>query len=173
MNVKKLLSILCLVLLVSCSPGGKVLEGPFLIRDGITYDQKTNKPITGNTETFHENGQLKQKGNYKNGKEISKTTFTYYDHGQLRYVENFKDGEPSGLQEIYYIDGQLEEKINFKNGVPHGDLVVFYENGQLEQKIKYKNGNPEGKWRDYNEDGKERSWSPRCFENGELVDCEN
>ena len=93
-HMKILLTILCLLILVSFSeeppPEPEVLEGPFLIRDGITHDQKTNKPITGNSETFHENGQLKQKGNYKNGKEISKTTFTYYDHGQLMYVENFK-----------------------------------------------------------------------------------
>ena len=96
--MKKLLTILCLVLLVSLStevsfsqsnqedcdllcqmgmsnqtetqtkktktPKKEVLTGPFLIRGEITYDQKTNEPITGNIETFYDNGQLEQSYNY-------------------------------------------------------------------------------------------------------------
>jgi len=32
------------------TPKKEVLTGPFLIKDEITYDQKTNEPITGSVE---------------------------------------------------------------------------------------------------------------------------
>jgi antitoxin component YwqK of YwqJK toxin-antitoxin module len=54
----RLLTILCFVLLSVHSYSQDVVTGPFLIRDGITYDQKTNEPVTGIVEKFHENGQL-------------------------------------------------------------------------------------------------------------------
>ena len=69
--MNRLLIILSLVLLSSCSQEVpietptevtpqplEVVTGPFLVRDGITYDQKTNEPVTGIVEKFHENGQL-------------------------------------------------------------------------------------------------------------------
>ena len=119
--MKKLLTILCLLILVSCSeeppPEPKVLEGPFLVRDGITYDQKTNKPITGNTEIFHENGKLKQKGNYKNGKEISKTRFTYYENGKLNGRQNYKNDNLHGLRKEYDKKGTLIRNEEWKDGV--------------------------------------------------------
>ena len=54
----RLLTILSLVLLSVHSYSQEVFTGPFLVRDGITYDQKTNEPVTGIVEKFHENGQL-------------------------------------------------------------------------------------------------------------------
>ena len=54
----KIIVILCLVLLVSCSQEPEVVTGPFVFKNGITYDQTTNEPITGIVEEFYENGQL-------------------------------------------------------------------------------------------------------------------
>ena len=69
--MKQLLTILSLVLLVSCSKEVpietptevtpqplEVVTGPFLVRDGITYHQDTNELVTGIVDEFYENGQL-------------------------------------------------------------------------------------------------------------------
>ena len=84
----RLLAILCLVLLVSCSQEPPLL----LIRDGITYDQNTNEPFTGIVEEFHENGQLEMR-------------------------ENYIDGEPDGLREWFDRNGNLISTQTFRNGV--------------------------------------------------------
>ena len=65
--MKNILTILCLVLLSSCSQEPEVFTGPFVTRDGVKYDQNTNEPVTGIEETFYENGQLLGRVNYKEG----------------------------------------------------------------------------------------------------------
>ena len=106
--MKKLLTTLCLVLLVSCSEP-EVLDGPFLMRDGITFDQKTNKPITGKTEIFHENGRLESRSNYKDGKldGLHEEFYVelleeFYKNGERKKIENYKDGKKDGLNETFY-----------------------------------------------------------------------
>ena len=93
--MKKLLTILCLVLLSSCSQEPPLL----LIRDGITYDQNTNEPFTGIVEEFHENGQLEQRTTYRDGEEVVQTRLTYRENGQLEYRTNYRAGEQDGLWE--------------------------------------------------------------------------
>ena len=111
----RLLTILCLVLLVSCSQEPEVFNGPFLTRDGITYDQNTNEPVTGIVESFHGNGQLSSRG-------------------------NFVDGEQDGLWEEFDEDGQLEMRGNYIDGEPVGLFEFFDENGNLTETRMYRNG---------------------------------
>ncbi len=42
---------------------------------------------------------------------------SYYENGNLRNKVNYKDGEPKGLIEWYYENGQLEKK-GFKSKIP-------------------------------------------------------
>ena len=65
--MRTILTILCLVLLSSCSQESEVVTGPFLIRDGVTFDQNTNTRVTGIIEDYHENGQLSTRSNYTDG----------------------------------------------------------------------------------------------------------
>ena len=46
----------------------------------------------GLVEEFYDNGQLKKKGNYKNG-ERDGLHETYYDNGQIGIKENYKNGK--------------------------------------------------------------------------------
>ena len=67
--MKRLLTILCLVLLSVHSYSQDVVTGHILIRDGIRYHQDTNEPVTGIVEEFYDDGQLLSRKNYKDGKE--------------------------------------------------------------------------------------------------------
>jgi len=89
--MKRLLTILCLVLLSVHSYSQEVVTGPFLIRDGIRYHQDTNELVTGIVEGFHENGQLQYRGNWR-------------------------DGEPDGLSKWFYENGQLKTRVTYKDG---------------------------------------------------------
>ena len=58
----------------------------------ISYHQKIWQKIElVKTETYYENGQIQEEGNYKDGKEDGKYTW-YYENGQIMEEGNYKDG---------------------------------------------------------------------------------
>ena len=50
-------------------------------------------------ETFHENGQLWERGYLKN-REVDGLWEVFYENGQLQRRGNYKDGKMDGLQEM-------------------------------------------------------------------------
>ena len=97
--MKQLLTILCLVLLVSCSP---------------------KPPPDGPYTKYYPSGQIEIKGNVKDGIPYGLTE-KYYENGQLKTRGNIKNGKPDGLWETFDEDGNLTETRKYKNG----NLVVF------------------------------------------------
>ena len=131
----RLLTILCLVLLVSCSQEPPLL----LIRDGITYDQNTNEPFTGIVEEFHENGQLEMRENFIDG--VRDGLYEeFYEDGQLKGRGNFKDGKPDGHQESYHNNGQLQFRGNYIDGKRDGLFENLDENGNVSITETWENG---------------------------------
>jgi len=126
--MKPLLLLLSVFLLVSCSQEVpietptevtpqplEVVTGPFLFRDGITYHQDTNEPITGIVESFHDNGILKGRGNFKDGKPDGLHE-SFHENGQLWIRRNYVDGKEEGLFEMFDEDGNLTETRTYRNG---------------------------------------------------------
>ena len=116
--MKKLLTILCLVLLSS-------------------YSYSEDPPLNGSYEEYYENGQLHYRGNFKNG-EYNGPFERYYENGHLDGRGNYKDGNKHGLFETFYENGRLEIRVNFKDGKKHGLFEYFYENGETIEEC-YKN----------------------------------
>jgi len=98
--MKKVLTIICLVLLSSCSQEPEVLTGPFVTRDGIKYDQNTNEPVNGIAIEFYENGQLFERGNYIDDKRDGLLE-EFYENGQLSTTVNFIDGKQDGIGTLF------------------------------------------------------------------------
>jgi len=177
-ELKELLTILCLVLLVSCSPPPEIPTNKLVERQGITYEVNSTTPFTGTSIEFFENGQPKEKRDYKDGKEDGPYEM-YHENGQVEkrgHVEDgkeeglwehyFKNGQfyklikvrvdpekPHGLSELFYEDGLLREKGDYKDGELEGPQERFYENGQLEYRGKYKTGQRDGTWMYFDEEG--------------------
>lgn len=103
-------------------------------------------------EQYYKNGQLREKGNYKNDK-LEGWGEWYYENGQLAEKTNYKKDKREGLWEWYYENGQLSEKTNYKNDKLEGWVEWYYENGQLKEKRNYKNDKPEGLCERYYENG--------------------
>jgi antitoxin component YwqK of YwqJK toxin-antitoxin module len=134
--MKKLLTILCLVLLVSCSnevPSHRLIEN-----GGVTFEIDSNDPFTGVSTEYHENGQPEEKTYYKNGKKVSKTRFDYYENGQLISIENYKNELLEGLHEDFYENGKLMTRGNYKDGKIDGLWEYFDEEGNLIGTKEYK-----------------------------------
>ena len=128
--MRTILTILCLVLLSSCSQESEVVTGTFLIRDGVTFDQNTNTRVTGIIEDYHENGQLSIRSNYIDGKRNGLIE-EFYENGQLSNRSNYIDGKLNGLYEEFHENGQLSTRSNYTDG-ERDDLYESYdENGNV------------------------------------------
>ena len=125
--MKPLLFLLSGFLLSSCAQ--EIGESRVLIKDGITYHQESNEPVTGIVESFYPTGQLRTRTAYKNGKK-------------------------EGLDELFHQNGQLSLRVNRENGLKEGLYEGFYRNGQLSYRWHFKVGAPDGVWETFDEDGK-------------------
>jgi antitoxin component YwqK of YwqJK toxin-antitoxin module len=163
-------------LLQTFTPEGKLIFSQTFTPDGkpladLSY---TNDMKTGVEHSYHDNGQLKSKENYKDGK-LNGALKTYYENGQLQSERNYQDDELNLLQtftpegklnffQTFTPDGKpladLSYTKNMKTGVEHS----YHVNGQLKSKENYKDGKLDGLEESYYRDG--RLGSKECYING-------
>ena len=83
-----------------------------VLRDGLIYHKDTNELVTGIVEEVRDNGQLERIVNYIDGKKDGLYE-SFHENGQLRfrsnYRENHKDGKLDGLWEEFDRNGQLAQ----------------------------------------------------------------
>jgi antitoxin component YwqK of YwqJK toxin-antitoxin module len=149
--MNKILIIFSLVLLASCAPN-EVSFGNLVERHGVFYEVNSQTPFTGIVVEYHDNGQLKQKVNLKDGRGDGLYE-SFHKNGQLESIGNLKDGKQYGLAEWYLENGQLVSKRNYKDGEKDGLSETYYPNGLVQEKGTYKDGILEGKYELYYENG--------------------
>lgn len=123
------------------------------------YNIKTEQ-LDGERLTYHPNGKISDKENYRNGKRhgeqlgynqngkmIAKSTYedgvlhgeqihTFNDSGLIWKAENYKAGSLDGQQIEYYQNGKIREKKNITaNSGSSGES--YYEDGKPESKFNY------------------------------------
>ena len=125
--------------------GEEVTFADLVERDGLYYKKVTEVPFTGKVTGL-------QQGRFKNGV-MEGPWVSYHDNGQVRVKGDSKNGWREGLWVWYHDNGQLESKGDCKNGEREGPWVFYYDNGQLEMKGDFKNGDREGLWIDYYDNG--------------------
>ena len=157
--LKKILLILSISLLFSC--GTKELSSDQLIkrdgdhlveREGIFYEISSQTPFTGTVVDFHDNGQLKEQGFFKDGKLYGPWEF-YYKNGQLKQKGSFVGRKPDEQYESYFESGQLSFKGFYKHGKQDGLWETYHENGRLNSQGSYVDDVRVGKWSWYDVDG--------------------
>ena len=67
---------------------------------------------------------------------------TYHDNGQLFYKQNYKNGMLEGAFISYYKNGQLIAKGNHKNSKKEGPWVFYHKAGNVDKEYTgtYKDG---------------------------------
>ncbi|MDC6460803.1 toxin-antitoxin system YwqK family antitoxin [Gammaproteobacteria bacterium] len=147
--MKKLLSILCLLITASCS---KEVSQDQLVERGffgssssnrLTYEINSQTPFSGMSIQYYKNGQLKDKANYKEGKKEGLSQ-TFYSNGQVEYETTYKGGERVHEKWYYEIGGRLKDKTNYKDGKREGLSESYFGDGSLNDKSLYKNGKLDG-----------------------------
>jgi len=122
--MKKLLTILCLVLLVSCSPSPEVPSNQLVERQGVTYQVNSEKPFTGTSVEYYLDTIIKDQ----------------FEERVLWKRTTYKDGVLDGLYESFHPNGQLELKENYKDGKLDGLWEIFDEDGNLTSTEMWKDG---------------------------------
>ncbi len=125
-----------------------------LVVSAIVYDEGreigtgligVNGKIEGPWTSFHENGTVKEKGEYTEGSRSGKWEF-YNKEGTLIQKGNYKKGKPDGLWKWYYENGSLRREESYLRGREDGESEEFDEEGELLSKGKFIDGLKEGRW---------------------------
>ena len=112
-SMKRLLTILCLALLASCSSdyqitgfdeGGDLLSDRYIVENGLVFQVNSQTPFTGSFGVYHNNGSLDRIPNYKDGI-LNGPWEAYHENGQLREKGDYKDGQKDGLFEEFDDNG--------------------------------------------------------------------
>ena len=106
--MKKLLTILCLVLLSSYSYSKEISRDQLVNRDGVYYEVNSTTPFTGSVGDYYDNGQLKEKQNFKDGERDGPYESFNWD-GPLKETRNYKYGKLEGPYEVYRVQIKLQK----------------------------------------------------------------
>ena len=167
---KKLITLLSLLLLLSCSaPEGEVESfydsGQLQIRTTYIDGYKEFK-----VETYFENGNLKAVADWKNNK-MNGDYLDYHENGKLRKKTTMIDNKMTGKIETYRLNGEKESSGTIKDDIWEGEFTYYLEDKAEGFYIAtLKQGKKEGWNIKFNADGKEEF--RKCFQEDEEVRSE-
>ena len=158
-----LLILSSIIVIVSCSVK-EVKTDQLVNRNGLDYEINSTTPFTGISLEYHENGQLKEKVNIKDGK-ANGPSEVYSKEGVIRSKIDWKEGDIVGMM-VYFENGQLMKKTGHSNKKPQGIFAEYYPSGQLKEKMNYEDGKLMGVVERYYDDGQLQE--QESYENGDL-----
>ncbi len=147
-----LIVLISMIILLSCSK--PIDEDSMVVRDGIVYQQDSQKPYTGKTFTLHGNGQKASDGTWANGVIDGKWTI-WFENGQRSREGIWTNRVRDGKWNTWYEDGQSELEIIFKDGEKNGIAKRWYTNGILAEESNYLSDELVGPTRKWSFEGRE------------------
>jgi len=142
------------------------------IINGIIFLPNMNEPFAGNNLCKYINGQVKSKGEIKDGKNDGKWIW-WHENGQKGLEKNYKDGKLDGKVTWWYgyigdnikttlyndikLDGQIWSEEHYKDGKKDGKMTYWHESGQIWSEEHYKDGKKDGKMTTWRKSGQIKS----------------
>lgn len=77
----------------------------------------------------------------------------YHETGEIKIVGEYKNGERTGMWSSWFASGEIQSEVNYDKDLENGEYKVYYANGNLKIKGFYKKGKASGVWLFYAEDG--------------------
>lgn len=96
---------------------------------------------------YHNTGEFRAKGIYKQGFRIGDWEF-FYASGKLEQKGKYdKKGREQGPWKWYYESGKLMREENYVNGKREGELIDYDEEGKITLQGNFVDNKKEGRWR--------------------------
>ncbi|NME68418.1 toxin-antitoxin system YwqK family antitoxin [Flammeovirga aprica] len=118
-----------------------------------SVSQMSGEKKNGLTEVFDIEGNLVQKGTYKEGV-IDGIFYTYFPASNtVKKQSQFIEGKLEGESKEFYETGKIKEIIPFENNKEHGLRKAYYPSGVLMAEEKLIEGKVTGNYKNYYENG--------------------
>lgn len=127
----------------------------FYGRSGILLGKgmySTAGKVDGTWTYYFENGNVKERTNYKNGLKDGSSEF-WWSNGEKRSVYQYKMDKLEGDYEGYKFSGAKDITGSFKNGLLNGPCTLYYSNDKERFVMNYLNGKLNGPVKSYYRNG--------------------
>lgn len=154
----------------------------FIFMSAICESQAINKTDSqgrkiGTWQKKHSNGQIKYKGQFKDGFEIgefiyyyptgkiqSKINFSeegtyaaitfFYENGMKKATGFYRNKKKNGNWKYYNSEtGNIVSEENYANGIKDGVWIIYYPSGNIVSEVNWQNGLRNGAWKEYFDNG--------------------
>tara|TARA_B100001142_G_C14152638_1_gene585179 strand:- start:57 stop:902 length:846 start_codon:yes stop_codon:yes gene_type:complete len=172
----KRLGLILLTLLILNGCTESIEDGPFENNwhNGNLMERGTykNGKLEGLYEYFFidQSGLLYQRNSFKEGK-CEGTFETFFQNGNLRYLGECVNGELQNISKSYYSDGSEDCLTEITNSKPHGTQECYFLNGGMRSLGNAKEGNREGIQEYFDPQG--RLYLKEVWKNKKLVQVEH
>jgi uncharacterized protein len=124
----------------------------FYQKSGLLFGKGSYNATTGKMEGtwtyYHENGNVKEKTEYKNGLKEGTGEF-WWSNGEKRSKYNYKMDKPDGDFVSYKFSGAKDMSGTFKSGMLNGPCTLYYSNDKERVVANYVNGKLNGELKSY------------------------
>ena len=110
----------------------------------------------GEYKEWSDNGQLEDRGAYRNGKQHGEREI-WYSNGHLSVQSTFRDGHKHGVSTLWSENGKMSSLYTYRDGIWEGKYISNYDNGQTYCRGNYKDNIRVGIWKMYDTDGRLRA----------------
>ena len=149
--MNKLTIILFCLLYISCTKEIIITEEE--LKQDLLYTKNDVKPFSGACNVlFNDTNLLKEQFNFKDGA-LDGISCSYFEHGDLKWRGEYKEGKMSGKWEFWDKDGFKYCETYFKDDLYYGSYLSWHTNGQTKESGQYINSKKTGKWTVYDEQG--------------------
>lgn len=87
----------------------------------------------------------------------------YHENGNIFQIVNYKNGILFGTLQVFYENGKLKNKSTYRNGKIEGKWSEYFENSKLKETGMYLKGQKDGLWKTYYYNGKLKSEGKYVF----------
>jgi len=134
---------------VNSNPFGEHKEINYYVKIKPAFHSEIYRIENGLWYSWHDNGQMYERGNYIDGKKDG-MWITWYKNGGIT-LEQYLNGKQHGKHVCYHCNGKKIKEGEYVDGKKHGKWTEWYDNGQIKEETEYVKGTKHGKWTHYND----------------------
>ncbi len=148
----KYIVIITCLFFIACSK--KIIITEEELKQDMMYLKNDVRPFSGTCNIlFNDTNLIKEQFNFKNGA-LDGVYCSYFRHGDLKWRGEYKEGKMSGKWEFWGEDGRKFSETYFDNDIYDGSYTSWYPNGQIKETGLYADNRRTGKWTVFNVNGK-------------------